>query len=431
VPSSRLLVPERIGPYAVKAPLGIGGMATVYRAARPGENQIEVAVKLVHAHLRSQPEMAIELLEEAKLTAKVRHPNVVSVLDLGEDASGIFLVLDYVEGASLADLCALASRTKKPVPPAVGVMVLCDALEGLHAAHELKDAEGRLVGLVHRDFTPQNILVGLDGIGRLSDFGIAKAQIRAQTTKDGFVKGKAAYMAPEQIRGKDVDRRCDVWAAGAVAWEVIAGHRLYAVDDINALFRIVTEDPPALSGGSSEVQAVISRALCRSLDGRYGTAEELRRELLRAWTVGAALPGREEIAREVKRAMEARPAIDFVLDGRTVPLRRSADPPTLPPSAQTLEQRRPRRRWMPWIALGAAAGVGAAIAMAWPRRPPPAPPLPDPTPPPAAAVPLEPVPSPPANAKMKPVKSARTHPKPPATLPGPRPLAGNPYEQDR
>src|SRR5580704_13773364 len=191
-------------------------MATVYlaRTVGPGGFTTEVALKLTHAHLRENPEFSHDLLEEAKLVARIRHHNVVPVIDVGEDPRGIYLVMEYVEGDSLAGLFKRAGSTR-PIPLAIAARFMLDALEGLHAAHELRDEAGQLLGLVHRDFTPHNILIGTDGVARLADFGIAKAATRLGNTRMGMVKGKIAYMPPEQAKGLTLDRRCDVWAAAS------------------------------------------------------------------------------------------------------------------------------------------------------------------------------------------------------------------------
>ena len=193
--------------------------------------------------------------------------------------------MEYIEGDTLSGLLRRASSIGAPLDPSVALRILLDALAGLHAAHELTEEDGRHVGLVHRDFSPQNILVGTDGVGRLADFGIAKAASRLGATRTGTVKGKIAYMSPEQALGQHVDRRCDVWAAGVVAWELIAGRRLYASsgDEIGTLFRIATEIPPRLSSVCHDVPAsvddAVAHALTPDLAGRTPTAAAFAREL--------------------------------------------------------------------------------------------------------------------------------------------------------
>jgi hypothetical protein len=316
----------------------------------------------------------------------------------------------------------------------VGVAVLCDALEGLHAAHELRDAGGNPVGLVHRDFSPQNILVGTDGRGRLSDFGIAKAEIRAATTQHGFVKGKAAYMSPEQIRGREVDRRSDIWAAGVVAWEVIVGRRLFSVSDVNAMFRIVAEEPQKLRAAkpdvAPEVEAVVARALERNRDDRYATAAQLRQALLDAWEASSRLATPEEVAAAVRAAVAARRQAQAEPPTAGLP-----DPSTaLEPSGAARAAQRRRRLW----SAGVAAVLGVAgVALLLARRPAP-PPSPPATPPVVAAdlpKPAAPAPVPEAKASVEaqgnaPAKSAKVRRKPTAPPSSKAPaLTDNPYEK--
>src|SRR5262245_38036654 len=160
--------PERVGRYELLLPIGSGGMASVYLARVRGVGGFErdVALKLLHAHLQEIPEFATELIDEAKIASGVRHPNVVQVVDVGDDPNGIYLVMEYIEGDTLSGLSRTATAEGDPLPFRIGVRILCDALAGLHAAHELRDAEGQLAALVHRDFSPQNILVGIDGAAR-------------------------------------------------------------------------------------------------------------------------------------------------------------------------------------------------------------------------------------------------------------------------
>lgn len=284
-------MPSRVGRFELLAPIASGGMASVYlaRARGVGGFEREVALKLTHAHLRENADFGAVLVEEAKLAGRIRHTHVVSVLDVGEDPLGFYLVMDYVEGDTLHGLQRKhAAGHGEPLPRGVGMRILLDALAGLHAAHELRGDDGEPLGVVHRDFTPQNVLVGTDGVAKLADFGIAKATSRAGHTATGVIKGKARYMSPEQARGRPVDRRCDVWAAGVVAWELLAGRKLHdQMDDVPLLLRVVTEPPPRLRAAgvavSPEIEAVVASALEMDPERRCPSAAEFAGRLREAF----------------------------------------------------------------------------------------------------------------------------------------------------
>ncbi len=302
-------MPERVGRYDLLLPIASGGMATVYLARSQGVGGFErlVALKLTHAHLREHEDFSGGLVDEAKLAARIRHPNVVPVLDVGDDPNGVFLVMEYVEGDSLAGLRRRAAAAGEGLPQAVVLSILLDALAGLHSAHELKGGNGERVGLVHRDFSPQNILVGVNGIAWLTDFGVAKAATRLTNTATGLIKGKLSYMSPEQARGEALDRRCDVWAAGVVAWEALAGRSLYkSENDVATLLKIATQEPPRLGtvvpGFSPELDHAVAWALTMDLPQRCPTAADLARSLRKA----APAADREEVAEWVTRLTESK-----------------------------------------------------------------------------------------------------------------------------
>jgi serine/threonine-protein kinase len=299
-------MPDRVGRYELLLPIASGGMGRVFLARNLGAFGFarEFALKLTHPHLTSEEDFAADLLHEAKIAGQIRHHNVVQVVDVGHDPLGIFLVMDYVEGETLGGFARRARQTSVPVPDAVTARVLLDALAGLHAAHELTDDSGALLGIVHRDFSPHNILVGLDGVAKLTDFGIAKATTRLGHTRAGLVKGKLAYMAPEQARGQALDRRCDVWAAGVVAWETFAGRRLFEIEDVSTLLSIVSEPPPLLSSVRPDVppaiDATIALALTIPRDHRCPSAAELSKRLTAAASASFGIASPEEVAAYVR-----------------------------------------------------------------------------------------------------------------------------------
>ncbi len=210
----------RFGRYEVLADIASGGMAMVYlgRALGAAGFQRLVAIKVMHAQYAHDEDFVAMFMDEARLAAQIRHPNVVATLDLENDADGMYLVMEYVEGDTLVGLLKAITKAGARIPQPIVLRVVVDALAGLHAAHDLLDEHGNPVNLVHRDVSPHNILVGLDGISRITDFGIARAEARLSTTRNGQVKGKLAYMAPEQTLSESVDRRADLFTTGIVLW---------------------------------------------------------------------------------------------------------------------------------------------------------------------------------------------------------------------
>ncbi len=265
-------------------------MATVYLAQSRGTGGFErfVAIKLTHPHLEGvEGDFMADLLEEAKLAVRIRHPNIVPTLDVGESGKSLFLVMDYVEGDSLSGLIRRARKAGRELPLGMTMRILCDALAGLHAAHELKDDDGRGLEVVHRDVSPQNILVGTDGMARLADFGIARASSRISQTRPGAVKGKVAYMPPEQVQGGALDRRCDVWAAGVIAWELLARRRLFdQADDFAVALQLVMDPLPEMRSVNPNVppalELVIKQALHKEKMARTPSAAAFRAGLIEA-----------------------------------------------------------------------------------------------------------------------------------------------------
>jgi serine/threonine protein kinase len=287
-------------------------MATVYLARSQGARGFarDVALKLTHAHLTDTIEFAAVLLEEAKIASRIKHRNVVTILDVGEDPLGLFLVMDYVEGDTLAGLLRSGIARGEPMPSRIAVRMLLDALAGLHAAHELCDDTGLPMKVVHRDFSPQNILVGLDGVSQLADFGIAKAADRTGETATGVIKGKVAYMAPEHAQAHAIDRRADVWSAGVVAWEILAGRALYPNKGLSTLLKIISERPPlvrtVVPSVGEEVEQVVARALDPDLATRCPTAALFARDLANAFGFMGRLAEHDEVAEYVRGAAGAK-----------------------------------------------------------------------------------------------------------------------------
>jgi eukaryotic-like serine/threonine-protein kinase len=282
-------LPPRIDRYELIAEIASGGMASVYLARLLGVGGFQrfFAVKRMHPHLDSEEGFVEMFLDEARLVANIRHPNVVPVLEVGEGKSGHYLVMEYIEGDTLGRVIRGLRHKKKQLPAPVAVRVMLDTLAGLHAAHELRDADGQAIGLVHRDVSPQNILVDIEGMVRISDFGVAHATSRLSSTRSGQLKGKVAYMAPEQARCEKVTRRADVFAAAIVLWETLTHKRLFMADNeavtlSNLLFEPIAklrQVDPSLPEG---LEAVVAKALDRDIEKRFATAAEFAEALERA-----------------------------------------------------------------------------------------------------------------------------------------------------
>jgi serine/threonine-protein kinase len=305
---SRLVAIEgdarRLDRFELVAELATGGMATVYLARLSGVGGFQrfVAIKRLHPHLAREPEFIEMFLEEARLAARIHHPNVVPIAEIGTSEDGYYLVMEYVEGDTLGRLLARAAQSGQRLPIKVGLRIMIDTLAGLDAAHELTDDDGQPLGIVHRDVSPQNILVGVDGSSRLTDFGVARATSRLSTTRAGQLKGKLAYMAPEQARGhKDIDRRADVFAAGIVLWEVMTCRRLFKGDgEADTLSRVLGEPIPPVRTAAPTVpaalEAVVAKALERDRARRFASAADFADALERAARVVAALGTHKDVA---------------------------------------------------------------------------------------------------------------------------------------
>jgi serine/threonine-protein kinase len=268
----------RGGRYEIIRTIASGGMAVVHlgRALGVGGFERLVAVKVMHPHVASEPECVDMFLDEARLAARIRHPNVVGTIDVSEDEQGVFLVMEYVEGPSFQAVLRELKKKKADRPLDVMLRIFIDALHGLHAAHELDDADGSPLNLVHRDVSPQNILVGVDGIARITDFGVARAETRLSTTQSGQIKGKFAFMAPEQVRMLPVDRRADVYAAGVLLWEILTGKKLVEADNELAIItQILTQKWQLPHEVNEAVPRPLSDACMRAIqaspDARYPT----------------------------------------------------------------------------------------------------------------------------------------------------------------
>ena len=344
-----------MGPAVVRAParhesilkIASGGMASVYLGALRGPHGFKqlVAIKQPHQHLLDEPGFKGTLVAEARLAARIHHANVVDVRDVEAVGDSIHLVMDYVEGASLGDLVAKWVKGGVRLSPSVAVRIVLDACAGLHAAHELKDDAGHALGLVHRDVSPQNILVGVDGIARVTDFGIAKCMRQSDApTTQGALKGKVGYMAPEYVRGGEVDRRVDVFALGVVLWEALVGRRLFRGDnDLETLDRVqhLVVAPPSSSRADlgAALDACVMRALARDPDARFASADELRAALEDAARDAGMMANHADVGAHVRATFgeeldtrrriviaQENAAVEAVVTARDVPHSRAGAP---------------------------------------------------------------------------------------------------------
>jgi serine/threonine-protein kinase len=402
--------------------LASGGAGSVFVGAARGDARL-AALKRPHPHLLEDPRQRASFLAEARLASRIHHPHVVGVREVEEDDGTLQLVMDYVEGASLGQLILHGARTGARLPAAVAVRVVLDACAGLHAAHELRDEAGAPLGLVHRDVSPQNILVGLDGAARVTDFGVAK-EVRAAraATTEGVLKGKVGYLAPEYVRGRPIDRRADVFAMGVVLWEALAHKRLFrGAHEAEALELVLHEPAPPVSLYAPEagttLDAVLARALEKSPDDRFPSAESLAEALRAAAEPASLIASREDVARAVEAAV-----------GDELRARRAEIADKLAALAPA-----PRRSRVLAVLAGGALILGAVVFLPRPwARPEPAPPVapaaepsasaapPADPPPPASAPSAEPPPRPSA-ARRPPVPAPTASAKRGKTLPA------NPY----
>ena len=282
IPASRGHAATVLGRYLVFEEIAAGGMATVHLGRLRGAAGFArmVAVKRLHRQYAKDPEFVAMLVDEARLAGRIHHPNVVTMLDVAAEDGELVLVMEYVHGEPLAKLLRAARRKGLPVSARIAATILTEALHGLHAAHEARDERGMELGIVHRDVSPQNIIVGVDGVTRVLDFGIAKAAGRIHSTREGEIKGKFAYMPPEQLHGEHLDRRADIYAAGVVLWETLTGERLFLgsaeMPDLQRLLDADVEPPSTrIAGLAASFDAVAMKALAREPDDRYPTARAM------------------------------------------------------------------------------------------------------------------------------------------------------------
>ncbi len=395
---------DRVGPYQLIKAIGAGGSARIdlARIDRAYGFQRHVVIKRPLEHLRGDPKAAASLRREARIGGRLRHPNLVAILDAGVHDGYDYLVLEYVHGGSLRTLLEADTPSRvRDVPPGVALALVGDVARALHAAHELADDAGSPLGLVHRDVSPGNILIGLDGAAKLADFGIAK-ETRVQTLS-GSMHGTVTYMAPEQCRGHAFDRRADVFSLGVILYELLTGTRLFWADnDVASLHRVLSGNVPSPRKVkpqlSRQLEEVVMTAVAHDQDRRFATARDLADALELYAAEASELLAARSIARWVHDLLGPRdvpwigaatvvmpavaPPTDAGREGSLVDIIEAvpAEPepplptfgPTAPGFADEIdtEPRRPPRRARGkrlgiLIAIGLAGGAGAtAFVMA-------------------------------------------------------------------
>jgi serine/threonine-protein kinase len=284
-------------------PIAAGGMAMVWAARVKGTRGFQkiVAVKTMLSKLTEDEQFEQMFLDEASLASQIRHPNVVEISDLGEQDGVLYLAMEWIDGVPLN----LLMKTAKPaggVPLPIAVRIVMNACAGLHAAHELRDAKGQLIGLVHRDVSPQNILVTYDGVSKVVDFGVAKATaMGGGATVAGQLKGKVSYMAPEQVRGEAIDRRVDVFAMGIVLYALTTGKHPFRRETEAATMYTIASDEPVIAprrfvpGYPQSLEAVVLKALAKNANERYASASEMQRALDQCFPVAERVNTDEDV----------------------------------------------------------------------------------------------------------------------------------------
>ena len=379
-----------LGRYRIIDEIGLGGMASVHLARVDGLGGFQrwFAIKRIHAHLVEDETFVNMFLDEANVAARISHPNVATVFELGKHDDTYWIAMEYLHGEPLREVMRRTEEMGATMPPEIACRVIAEAADGLHAAHELTGKDGEKLNLIHRDVTPHNLFVTYEGVTKVVDFGIAKFQDRMASTQAGTLKGKLAYMSPEQVQGETIDRRTDIFALGVVLWELTTGQRLFRMDsDLDTLAKVQECNIPAPStmvrGYPLDLEKILMQALAKNRDERFSTAREFSRALLSLLNRRGLFIANDEVA--------AYMASIFV---------------------DRIAKREEHLRWASAVSDAAAAAAAAAAP---------------PAPPPAPRNTVQPRPGPPATQATPAV--VRPLPAPPISVAprgAPRPAAGAP-----
>lgn len=376
-PTSR----RKLGRYTLGPELGAGGMGTVSFGVATGALGFArpVAIKRIHPMLARDTAVLDAVRDEARIASRVRHANVVSVLDVVDDGDSVAIVFEYIHGETLASLLRTAQARGEPLPVGIAVAVVADALHGLHAAHTATGETGAPLAIIHRDVSPQNVMVGADGIARVLDFGISKAENRASVTRDGQLKGKLRYMAPEQLGG-EVTPAADTYAAGLLLWEALAARSPF--DDVEhsaeLVGRVLTGVSQRPSTHRDAIPTVLDMIVARALEvsprERFSTAAEMAEALEATGLLASRSAVATYVARLSREVLAARARVVALLEGGMPAEDQAPSVVTEKASAVPVVREREREREiggrarvLPWALMVLLGLVAAWFAVA-PRR---------------------------------------------------------------
>jgi serine/threonine-protein kinase len=286
--------PVWFGKYKLLERIAVGGMAEVFLAVRPGLEGFEktLAIKRIRPHLSNEEAFVKMFLNEAKLAAQLQHPNIVQIFDLGKINQSYYIAMEYISGRDMSRVIPKAEKMGIPFPIEYALSIAASVLDGLAYAHTKTDDFGVPLHIVHRDITPENIMVGWNGNVKILDFGIAKATIQTDQTKAGEIKGKLAYMSPEQGMGKVLDARSDIFALGVVLYEWITGYKMFTGENEMAILKSIVDGriyPPSYFREDipEAIEDILMKALAKDREQRYQTARDMQFDIL-GWLQGDA-----------------------------------------------------------------------------------------------------------------------------------------------